>query len=104
MAPRPRHATNGESGLCSQLRDRRIDPRSPRMRLEHRVGDLLGVQPVIKAGDGLPALDDGRDELPHQVITEDGGRRALRGIARAARGLEIFRGNLDWRKVLSGLA
>ena len=70
-----------------------VNPGAVGVRFEHGVGDELGVQAVVEAGHGGPALDDRRDELPHQVVAEDGRRRALGRVARAAGRLEELGGH-----------
>src|SRR4051812_1683440 len=75
--PRPDRAA------VSGLGEADVDPGPPRVRLEDGVGDDLGVQAVEEAGDGLATFDDRRDELPDEVVAEDGGRLALARVARA---------------------
>jgi len=64
----------------------------------------MRVQTIVKARNGRAALHDRRDELPHQVVAEDRGGCALRGVARAVGGLEIFGRNRDRSEVLARLA
>src|SRR4051794_28856605 len=69
---------SGRPGLVGGL-----DPGLLLVGLQHRVGDDLRIEAVEEAGDGLPTLDDGRDELPGQVVAEDGRRLPLSGVTRA---------------------
>ncbi len=88
----------------SGWRQRGVDPGAPRVRLEYGVRHELRVQTIVKARNGRAAFHDRRDELPHQVVAEDRGGCALRGVARAVGGLDIFGRNRDRGEVLARLA
>src|SRR5882762_8909844 len=65
---------------------RYLDPRAALVRFQHGVGHDLRVVSVKKTRNSRTILDDGRDELPLQVIAEDRSRGALRRVTRAAGG------------------
>src|SRR5262249_32662835 len=62
------------------------------------------VPAVMETRYGLALLDDRRDELPHQVISENGCRGTLARVAWAAGGLEKLGGNRNRRQILACLA
>src|SRR5215208_5787083 len=59
------------SGKADSLRlVRNVDPAAIAMRLQDGIGNHLRRQSMIEAGHGLSALDNRRDEFPHQVVAK----------------------------------
>src|SRR5829696_2354894 len=93
------------SGKADSLRlARNVDTAAIAMRLQDGIGNHLRRQSMIEAGHRLSALDNRRDEFPHQVVAKHCCWLACRRVARAPCRLKKFLRHGDGCEILTSLA